>query len=138
MSRLVRTTKLCRVIITRNVMTTLRRRINGMIGRFEHRGWHYALLLGIAGLMFFVNLGDASLWDVDEGRNATCTQEMLESHNWIVPTFNGKLRVDKPALLYWLQMFAYLAFGVNEFAARLPSAMSALLTVLLCYELARM
>src|SRR5262249_50726586 len=63
--------------------------------------------------------------------------EMLESGNWVVPTFNGKLRVDKPALLYWLQLGAYEVFGVNEFAARLPSALAALTTVLLAYELGR-
>ena len=29
--------------------------------------------------------------------------EMLDSGDWVVPHFNGLLRVDKPALLYWLQ-----------------------------------
>ena len=62
---------------------------------------------------------------------------MRESGDWIVPTFNGKLRSHKPALLYWLQVAAYEAFGVNEFAARLPSALAAMLTVLLVYELGR-
>ena len=98
---------------------------------------HHAILIAVASIMFFANLGGASLWDRDEGRNATAAFEMLESGNWIVPTFNGSLRVDKPALLYWLQAAAYHAFGVNEFSARLPSAVAALLTVLLCYELGR-
>src|SRR5437588_5859527 len=62
---------------------------------------------------------------------------MLDSGNWVVPTFNFQLRVDQPALLYWLQIGAYRAFGINEFAARFPSAVAALLTVLLVYELAR-
>src|SRR5262249_22377421 len=79
--------------------------------------------------------------DVDEGRNATCSLEMMEADNWadqwIVPTFNGVLRVDKPALLYWLQIWSYRAFGVNEFAARFPSAVAAPLTMLGCYELGR-
>ncbi len=108
-----------------------------MTAFFHHRGWHYLLLLGMGGLLFFVNLGGAALWDVDEGRNADCALEMMHADNWIVPTFNGQLRVDKPALLYWLQIFAYSLFGVNEFAARFPSAMAALLTVLVTYELAR-
>ncbi|MBI3412254.1 MAG: glycosyltransferase family 39 protein, partial [Planctomycetes bacterium] len=68
---------------------------------------------------------------------ATAAWEMLESGRYIVPTFNAKLRVDKPALLYWLQVFAYATFGVNEFAARLPSALAAILAVCLCYELGR-
>jgi 4-amino-4-deoxy-L-arabinose transferase-like glycosyltransferase len=109
----------------------------GMIDRLHHRGWHYLLLISISGLMFFLNLGGATLWDLDEGCNSGCAWEMMEADNWIVPTFNSQLRVDKPALLYWLQIFSYLGFGVNEFAARFPSALAALATVLLAYELAR-
>jgi 4-amino-4-deoxy-L-arabinose transferase-like glycosyltransferase len=40
-------------------------------------------------------------------------------------------------LLYWLQVSAYRFFGVNEFAARLPSALASLLAVLVAYELGR-
>src|SRR5262249_38047165 len=57
--------------------------------------------------------------------------------NWIVPTFNYRVREDKPALLYWLQIAAFHACGVNEFAARLPSALAALVAVLATYELGR-
>src|SRR5438445_12056121 len=108
-----------------------------MFDRFHHRGWHYLLLATLSASLFFTHLGAPSLWDIDEGRNLTCSYEMREAHNWIVPTFNGKLRPDKPVLLYWLQISAYEWLGVNEFAGRLPSALAALVTVLLCYELAR-
>jgi 4-amino-4-deoxy-L-arabinose transferase-like glycosyltransferase len=105
---------------------------NGMF-----RGRHYLLLLAVSYPLFLLNLGGASLWDVDEGRNAEAAFEMLESGNWVVPTFNAQLRVDKPALLYWLQVAAYRVWGVNEYAARLPSALAALLTVIIAYELGR-
>jgi len=106
--------------------------------RFSHsRYGHYALLFVIGAVLSFPNLGVPSLWDIDEGNNSEAAREMMESGNWVIPTFNYELRVDKPALLYWLQIAAYRAFGVNEFAARLPSAIAALLTVLLTYELAR-
>jgi 4-amino-4-deoxy-L-arabinose transferase-like glycosyltransferase len=62
---------------------------------------------------------------------------MLDSDNWLVPTFNYQLRDHKPPLLYWLQIAAYQWFGVNELAARLPSALAALIAVLLTYELGR-
>jgi 4-amino-4-deoxy-L-arabinose transferase-like glycosyltransferase len=108
-----------------------------MAALFHKRGGHYLVLVAAAFPLFFWGLGVPSLWDVDEGRNATCALEMYESGNWIVPTFNGVLRADKPALLYWLQAAAYAFFGVNEFAARLPSALAALGTLLLVYELGR-
>ncbi len=108
-----------------------------MVARWHHRFWHYLLLLTVGACLFLWNLGGASLWDIDEGKNSTCSEEMRQSGNWVVPTFNGELRVDKPALLYWLQIAAYNRLGVNEFAARLPSVLAALGTLLLAYELGR-
>jgi 4-amino-4-deoxy-L-arabinose transferase-like glycosyltransferase len=108
-----------------------------MFRLLNHRLGHWVLLLGIASLLFFPNLGVPSLWDVDESNNSEAAREMSESGNWVVPTFNFLLRVDKPALLYWLQIGAYSLFGINEFAARFPSALAALATVLLTYELGR-
>ena len=108
-----------------------------MIDRLHHRGWHYVLLIALSAIMFFLNLGGPTLWDIDEGCYAGCAVEMMEAGNWIVPTFNGQFYVHKPVLLYWLQILSYMGFGVNEFAARFPSAVAALATVLLAYELAR-
>jgi len=101
------------------------------------RAGAYALLIAATALLYLPALGVPSLWDVDEAHNGECSREMLASLNWIKPTFNYNLRVDKPVLLYWMQMGAYGVFGVGEFAARLPSALAAMLTVLLTYELAR-
>ncbi len=103
----------------------------------NHRGGHYLILLTVAAALTFPNLGVPSLWDVDEAHNAEAAREMLESGNWLVPTFNFQLRDHKPPLLYWLQMAAYHFFGINEFAARLPSALAALAAVLVTYELGR-
>jgi 4-amino-4-deoxy-L-arabinose transferase-like glycosyltransferase len=108
-----------------------------MLKRFNRGPCHYVLLLVWGAVLFLTNLGGPSLWDVDEGRNAGCSYEMMESGNFLVPTFNAELRVDKPPLLYWLQVAAFKCFGINELAARLPSALAALLTVLLTYELGR-
>jgi len=108
-----------------------------MFPALHSRLGHYLLLLGVAALLFLPALGAASLWDIDEGHNAEAAREMLERGDWIVPQFNYQLRVDKPVLLYWLQLAAYHAFGVGEFGARLPSALAAMLTVLLTYEIGR-
>ena len=62
---------------------------------------------------------------------------MFTRGDWIVPTFNLKLRTDKPVLLYWLMRGSYSLFGATEFAARLPSALLAIGTSLLTYHLGR-
>ncbi|MFO1023524.1 MAG: glycosyltransferase family 39 protein, partial [Planctomycetales bacterium] len=93
------------------------------------------LLLLICGGLFFTNLGVPGLWDEDEPRNATCAREMYQRGDWIVPTFNGQLRTAKPVLLYWLIMSAYAVFGINEFSARLWSALLGTGTVLLTASL---
>lgn len=102
-----------------------------------HRFAHYLILVTVCGLLTLPNLGAHSLWDMDEGVNAECTREMLEAGTWVVPTFNWELRTAKPVMTYWLQRFSYLAFGVSEWSARLPSAFLGLGSVLLTYELGR-
>ena len=108
-----------------------------MFHRLDHRAGHYLLLIAVWAVVCLPNLGGPSLWDIDEGNNVTCFREMLTSGNFVVPTFNGVLREDKPVLLYWLQILSSHLFGVNEWAGRFPSAAAALLTVLALYELGR-
>lgn len=108
-----------------------------MVRRLDNRAGHYCLLAVVWAVLCLPNLGGPSLWDIDEGNNAECAHEMYESGNYIVPTFNYKLRPDKPVLLYWLQALAYRVCGVNEWAARLPSALASLLALLIVYELGR-
>ncbi len=98
---------------------------------------HHWIITIASALVFFTNLGGPRLWDDDEPRNATCAREMLARSDWVVPTFNGELRTDKPVLLYWLIMGAYQVFGDNEFAARFWSAMAAVGTTFCTYHLGR-
>ena len=99
---------------------------------------HCLLLLAVTAALTLPSLGTHSLWDIDcQGLNAEAAREMLVRGNWITPSFNGELRTAKPALLYWLQMASYLAFGVNEWAAPFPSVLAAWASVLLTYALAR-
>ncbi len=108
-----------------------------MFHRLDHRAGHYLLLAAVWALLCLPNLGGPSLWDIDEGNNSECFREMLDSGNLVVPTFNYALRCDKPVLLYWAQIACAQLVGVNEWSARLPSALAALLTVLAIYELGR-
>ena len=91
------------------------------------------LLLLLSGLLFFIGLGSMGLTDRDEGRNAEAGREMFASGDLITPTFNGELRVAKPVFVYWLMTLSYHLFGVNEFAARAPSALFGVALILMHY-----
>ena len=87
--------------------------------------------------IFFYKLGARPLWEYDEGKHAQVAKEMLLRGDWVTPTFNGEPFYDKPALHFWLIMASFLIFGVNEFAARLPSALLGMGGVFLVYAWAR-
>ena len=55
---------------------------------------------------------------------------MAESGDWVTPRLYGKPWFEKPPLFYWAAGFSFKLFGVSEAAARLPSAISALLATL--------
>jgi len=73
----------------------------------------------------------------DEPRYSQIAREMLERGDWITPKLGGFDWFEKPALLYWLQIFFYKIFGVSEFSARFGSALFGLGTVLSLWILGR-
>jgi 4-amino-4-deoxy-L-arabinose transferase-like glycosyltransferase len=95
------------------------------------------ILAALFSIPFFYYLGQLPLIDPDEGRYAEIPREMLERGDLITPTLNYVLYFEKPPLLYWVNSASIKMFGLNEFAARLPSALSGLLTLLVTYAAAR-
>lgn len=82
------------------------------------------------------NLGGAALWDEDEPKNAACSAEMLDRGDWIVPMYNGRLRVEKPALVNWVHMAGYAVAGRTESGARIGSAVLTIATALVTWRVA--
>lgn len=96
--------------------------------------WRHGLLLFLAVLALSVpQAALLPLLDRDEPRFAEASREMLQSGNFIVPTFNNAPRYDKPPLIYWCQAIACTIFGENAFAARLPSLLATAATTVLIY-----
>ena len=63
--------------------------------------WHLPLLLLVFCCSFFINNG-AIFADIMESRNIVTAREMVYDHNWLVPTMNGELRLEKPPLPTWI------------------------------------
>jgi len=89
-----------------------------------------ALLL----VMLLFRLDAPPVYILDEAKNAQCAREMLQKGEWIVPTFNGIVRTDKPPLHYYFMMAAYSLFGYTAFATRFFSAIMGILTVVITYH----
>ena len=96
-------------------------------------------LLALAALALFASLHTAPLFDLDETIYAEAAREMLARGAWFAPTVHGAPFLEKPPAGYWPWMLSFAVFGVNAFAARLPSALATLLTAwLLARTLARL
>lgn len=95
------------------------------------------LLVLLVLAIYLPGITQLPLLDRDEPRFATAAREMMERGEWIVPTFNGHDRFDKPVLVYWLMRASYAAVGVNELGARLPAVACMVGLVLLVWSTGR-
>ena len=96
-------------------------------------------ILFVSGILFINNIGQIALWDPDEPRQAIMAREMSERSDYIHPYLNGRPYLEKPPLYPWLIIITSKITGeLNEFSARLPAAVSAILLVLVTYQLGNM
>ena len=91
------------------------------------RGSLFLFLVIVA--FYLYGLGQLPLLGPDEPRYAQVAREMFLRGDLITPTLGGHLWFEKPALLYWMMIASYKLFGVSEWSARLPSAVSGILTI---------
>lgn len=92
-----------------------------------------AVLLVLLLPALLVGLDNRPVFKVQEVRVAETAREMLESGDWVVPRYNGDLRLQKPPLPYWLTAISYRLAGVGEVTTRLPSVLFGLLAATLIW-----
>ena len=97
-----------------------------------------AALLSAAVLPYFLNLGVSSIWDANEAFYAQTPREMIESGDYVTPSFNFQLRMNKPVLSYWNVAAAYQLFGISEWSERLPIAIGAVVIIGTAFGLGRL
>jgi 4-amino-4-deoxy-L-arabinose transferase-like glycosyltransferase len=92
-------------------------------------GWAI-LIVATLYVCYFSHLGAIGFVGPDEPRYAWIARDMAETGDWVTPRLYGKPWFEKPVLYYWGAALCFKLFGVSEAAARLPSAISALLATL--------
>ncbi len=102
------------------------------------RGFTNFIIVGVAVVIpIFLQLGGRGLNEPDEGRYAEIGREMMVSGDWLVPRLNGVPHYAKPPWIYWCIAASLKIFGVHEWAARFPSALAAVVTVLTTFAIGR-
>jgi 4-amino-4-deoxy-L-arabinose transferase-like glycosyltransferase len=118
-------------------------------------GWRpWALVAVMGGLLFLPRLGSVGLWDPWEPHYAEVAREMVESGNWLDPTWehspgqnlSRKYFYSKPVLSMWMMAVPMKLFGVHaenggivsgaEWYLRIPFALTAILGLLGVFGLA--
>jgi 4-amino-4-deoxy-L-arabinose transferase-like glycosyltransferase len=88
------------------------------------------VVLSAAGLVMsvclFGHLGAIGLVGPDEPRYAWIARAMATTGDWVTPRLYGQPWFEKPVLYYWLAGAGFLLHLPAEWAARLPSAIAAL------------
>jgi len=98
------------------------------IGAVEKPWKHYAVwvLLAAAAIYLTSIISPPSLMDDVDAVQAQIARNMLTSGDWVTARLDGVVYFEKSPLIYWLIAVNYKLFGVHDWTARIPIALSAI------------
>ena len=102
--------------------------LNRTILRADWGNWgvYVAVLLIAASVYLACIVSPPSLQDDVDAVQAQIARNMLTSGDWVTARLDGVIYLEKPPLIYWLIAISYKVFGVHDWAARIPIALSAI------------
>jgi 4-amino-4-deoxy-L-arabinose transferase-like glycosyltransferase len=80
---------------------------------------------------------NGSLQNRDETNYANISRESMEAGS-LLPLRDGVYHVHKAPMVYWTAIFSFRVFGVNDFAAKFPSALANIISAFIIFLLAKM
>jgi 4-amino-4-deoxy-L-arabinose transferase-like glycosyltransferase len=92
----------------------------------RHLYIYLAVLLFAGAVYLGCIVSPPSLMDDVDAVNAQIARTMLTSGDWVTARLDGVAYLEKSPLLYWAMAVTYKVFGVHDWAARIPVALSAM------------
>jgi len=87
----------------------------------------YLLVLAFAAAIYLgCIISPPSLMDDVDAVQAQIARHMLTSGDWVTASLDGVKYLEKAPLIYWAMAGCYKIFGVHDWAARIPVALSAI------------
>jgi 4-amino-4-deoxy-L-arabinose transferase-like glycosyltransferase len=103
-------------------------------GAGEHGHWllkgarHQLTVLVFGALIFLGTIcSPPSLMDDVDSVQAQIARNMLQSGDWVTARLDGVPYLEKSPLVYWMMAISFRIFGVHDWAARIPIAVSCML-----------
>src|ERR1700682_5983058 len=92
----------------------------------------YSLIVLVVASSIFLGciISPPSLMDDVDAVQAQIARNMLDSGDWGTACLHGVAYLEKSPLIYWTIAVSYAIFGIHDWAARIPVALSA---VALCW-----
>jgi 4-amino-4-deoxy-L-arabinose transferase-like glycosyltransferase len=100
------------------------------MGTAKNRHLYLGVLLVAAAVYLGCIVSPPSLMDDVDAVQAQIARNMLTSRDWVTARLDGVAYLEKAPLVYWTIAVSYAIFGVHDWAARIPIALSA---VALCW-----
>ncbi len=87
----------------------------------------YLIVALVAGAVYLgCSVSPPSLMDDVDAAVAQISRNMVTSGDWVTPRVDGIVFLEKPAMFYWPMAVSFKIFGVHDWAARIPFALSAI------------
>ena len=101
----------------------------------RHRLPFYLILLLLFCSVSLTGL-NGSLQNQDETNYANISRESLEAGS-LLPLRDGAYHVHKSPMVYWTAMVSFKVFGINDFSAKLPSALANIISAFIIFFFAK-
>jgi 4-amino-4-deoxy-L-arabinose transferase-like glycosyltransferase len=90
----------------------------------------FVVLLIASAIFVGCMISPPSLMDDVDATQCSISRTMLVTGDWVTPRLDGVKYLEKPPLKYWIIAVFFKLFGVHDYIARLPLAIT---VVLLCW-----